>query len=214
LLSENQKTLPRLLDKKCYPEVIEITGAPCSGKTTFIKRVYPNEDILLGGMPLSYGYVKRLLCSIFVSLYALLSKTISFKQTCWVLIKAANYDENLFSRINALRNSMAKFGYFIFKPKNNSILVDEGISHIPFILGLKREDVDHFIMLFWHQLGKIRIIFIEASTNEKLKARIVTRGHKRVRAVKDAEDFVKKNIMIANYYKRALIDAGFDVSII
>ena len=194
--------------------MIEVTGAPCSGKTTFIKMVYPNENILLGGMPLSYGHIKRLICSFFLSLYALLNKTISFKQTCWLLIKAANYDENLFSKINALRNSMAKFGYFLFKSKNNSILVDEGISHIPFILGLEREDVDQFIMLFWHQLGKIRIIFIEASTNEKLKARVIKRGHKRVRAVKDVEDFVGKNAMIANYYKRALIDAGFDVSII
>jgi hypothetical protein len=165
-------------------------------------------------MPLSYGHVKRLMCSLFLSLCALLYRTISFKQACWLLIKAVNYDENLFSKINALRNSISKFGYFLFKSKNNSIFVDEGISHIPFILGLEHEDVDQFIMLFWHQLEKIRIIFIEASTNEKLEARIIKRGHKRVRAIKDVEDFVGKNVMIANYYKRALIDAGFDVSII
>jgi hypothetical protein len=193
--------------------VIEITGAPGSGKTTWVKLHSPGQFIMLGAMPLSFGKCKRVVYSIVLSFYALATGSISLRQTWWLVKKAANYDETLFSRVNALRNSMTKFGYHFFREKCNTALVDEGISHIPFILGLEGEDADNFIMLFRQHLEKVRIIFIEAPPSE-LKSRIITRGHKRVRAVKDAAGFVDRNVRIAEYYKKALIDAGFDVSVI
>ena len=214
LFPEDLPFQPRLRDRKFLQEMIEITGAPGSGKTTFIKKVYPDEAVLLGGMPLSYGSVKRVLCSFLLFLCALVTMSISFKQTRWLVKKAVNYDETLFFKMNALRNSMTKFGYHFFRQKCKSTLVDEGVSHIPFIIGLEREDVDNFIMLFRHHLEKIRIIFIETPPKEILKARIISRGHKRVRGANDAGGFVDKNVKIAEYYKEALIDAGFDVTVI
>lgn len=77
-----------------------------------------------------------------------------------------------------------------------------------------REDADNFIMLFRHHPEKIRIIFIETPPIEILKSRIITRGHKRVKVVDDAAGFVDRNVRIAEHYKNALIDAGFDVSVI
>jgi len=215
LSPENLSFQPRLRDRKFFSGVIEITGAPGSGKTTWIKLHFSGQFILLGAMPLPFGTYKRVLYSIVLPFYALVTGSINFSQVWWVVKKSAHYDETLFSRVNALRNTMIKFGYHYFKPKkNNSILVDEGISHIPFILGLKPKDVDNFIRLFHHHLEKIKIIFIGAPQNETLRKRIVTRGHKRVRSVNDAECFVNKNIKIAIYYKKALIDAGFDVTVI
>jgi hypothetical protein len=194
--------------------VIEVTGAPGSGKTTWIKFHFSGECILLGSMPLSFGKIKRVFYSIVLSLYAVASRSISFKQTWWLVKKAAIYDETLFSRVNALRNSMTKFGYHFFRQKYKVTLVDEGISQIPFLLGLEREHVDCFIMLFRNHLGKNRIIFIDAPPKKILKARIITRGHKRVRTAKDAEGFVDRNVRIAEYYKKAITSAGLDVSII
>lgn len=207
---------PRSSDRKLLSEVIEVTGAPCCGKTTWIKFHFsgPGQCILLGSMPLSYGKIKRALYSIVLSFYAVASRSISFKQIWWLVKKAAIYDETLFSRVNALRNSMTKFGYPYFRQKYNVTLIDEGISQIPFLLGLEREHVDSFIMLFRNLLEKNRIIFIEAPPKKILKARIITRGHKRVRTVKDAEGFVDRNVRIAEYYKKAITNAGFDVSII
>lgn len=212
--SKSLSVRPRLLNRKFFSEVIEVTGSPGSGKTTWIRSFFSGQFILLGAIPLSFGTYKRVLYSIALSFYALSTGAISFRQIWWLVKKAANYDENLFSRVNALRNGMIKFGYHYFGSKNNSIIVDEGISHIPFILGLKDEDIDDFIILFRQKMVNTKIFFIDAPKNKILSKRIVTRGHKRVRSENEAECFVKKNVKIAIYYKRALIDAGFDVTVI
>ena len=211
---EDSNSKLRLHGAECFPDVIEIAGTPCCGKTTCINLNRANEWVLLGGMPVSYGVIKRVLCSFLLSLYAVVNGLISFKQTCWLVKKALNYDETLFARMNALRNSMTKFGYHFFIQKFNSTLVDEGISQIPFILGLESEDIDHFIILFRNQLEKVKIIFIEAPPKKILRARVITRGHKRVRNVKKVEGFVDRNVRIAEYYKKAITNAGFKVSII
>jgi len=104
-----------------------------------------------------------------------------------------------------------KFGYRYFKLKDGVAIIDEGISHIPFILGLSNMDIEYFIKLFYNHLENKRIIFIQAPSIETLNKRLIARGHKRIRAVKDVEGFVGINIRIAGYYKKALSDSGLDV---
>lgn len=199
---------------KPYHKIIEVTGAPGSGKTSYIEKNFSGETVLLGGMPLPYGTIKRVVYSILLTAFAMATRSISFRQIWWLVKKFATYDETLFSRLNALRNSLTKFGYNFYTAKINSIVIDEGISHIPFILGLSNMELDCFIELFYKHLIKKKIIFIQAPSGEKLNKRLIARGHKRIRAVKDAEEFVDINIRIAKHYKQALLDSGLDVTVI
>ncbi len=64
---KNDEYKQRLFEGEDIPEIIEITGAPCSGKTTFIKLTFSDKVVLLGGMPLSCGTAKRILYSLFLS---------------------------------------------------------------------------------------------------------------------------------------------------
>jgi len=196
-----------------FQKIIEVTGAPGSGKTTFIKKRFSDEVVLFGGLPLSYGTSKRILYSFFLSVYAIVTGAINLGQVLWLVKKSATYDETLFARINALRNSMTKFGYGFFKTHVKAeLIVDEGISHIPFILDLENKDIGDFLHLFRQHLVKRRIIFIVAPTRDLLRNRIITRGHKRVRTAHDAEAFVDRNCRIAEQYKKALLDAGLNVT--
>jgi len=164
---------------------------------------------------LSYGTAKRILYSILLSYYAIAIGSISLRQIWWLVKKSAKYDETLFAKMNALRNSMTKFGYSVFYAHAKAtLIIDEGISHIPFILGLENPEINNFIELFHKHLAEKSIIFIEVPLKEILIKRITTRGHKRVRTVHDAEAFVDRNIKIAEYYKQALIDAGFNVMLV
>jgi hypothetical protein len=195
-----------------FHKTTEVTGAPGCGKTTFIQKRYSDELVLLGGLPPSYGASKRALYSFFFSVYAIVTGAINLGQVLWLVKKSATYDETLFARINALRNSMTKFGYGFFKAQAKATLViDEGISHIPFILGLEKDEISEFIKLFHQHLEQRKIIFVEAPPQETLIKRINTRGHKRVRKANEAEAFVIRNCRIAEQYKTALLDTGLDV---
>lgn len=201
-------------DNICFSEILEVTGVPCSGKTTYINKVYPNEEVLLGGVPIEYNSAKRVFYSVFLIFYSLINGSLKLTQTWWLIVKAFEYNETLFAKMNALRNCMIKFGYMFFKKKNNPKLIDEGISHIPFILGLEGKDIDAFITLFRQHLKKIKILFIQTPTGKTLEDRIISRGHKRLRSAKDAQSFNDQNIRIAVYYEKALISSGFHVSVI
>jgi hypothetical protein len=195
-------------------KVIEITGPPGSGKSTFIENYFMGQQVLLGALPLSYGTFRRLVGSIVLSFYALVTGSVSFRQTTWLLAKAVRYDETKVARLNALRNCMMKFGDRYFTSRDCLTILDEGISHIPFILGLANTDIDEFVELFEKHLEDKQIVFVEAPPKELLVARLLTRGHKRIRASNDVEAFVERNLGIAEYYKRVLIDSGFDVTIV
>jgi hypothetical protein len=202
------------LKAKAHPHTVEITGPPGSGKSTFIESQFTGQQVLRGALPLSYGTFRRLVGSIVLSFYALVTGSVSFRQTTWLLAKAVRYDETKVARLNALRNCMMKFGYGYFTSRDGVTILDEGISHIPFILGLANTDIDEFVEIFETHLEDKKIVFVAAPPKEILISRLLTRGHKRVRTSHDAEAFVERNLGIAAYYKRILVDSGFDVTVV
>lgn len=127
---------------------------------------------------------------------------------------SATYEETLFSRLNGFRNSLTKFGYDLYTTNGNSIVIDEGISHIPFILELRNTDIDSFIEIFHKYLKKMKIIYIQPPPADILKERLLFRGHKRIRVAKDVERFASNNMRIAQYYMKALSDSGLDITFI
>lgn len=194
-------------------KVIEISGVPGSGKTEFIKSHFSGHFILLGGIPLSCRKFKRVCYSIILPFYAFATGLLSFRQAYWLIQKVVRYDETLLSRLNALRNSINKFGYHFFMARANAdCIIDEGISHIPFILELEKSEIYCFVNLFHQHLVQKSIIFIETPPKEILMERLMKRGHKRIRSEKDVEAFVEKNIRIAMQYKEVLCTTGLDVT--
>lgn len=194
-------------------KVIEISGVSGSGKTVFVKSHFSGHFILLGGIPLSYGKFKRACYSIILPFYAFATGLLSFGQAYWLIQKAVRYDETVLSRLNALRNSISKFGYHFFTARANAdCIIDEGISHIPFILELEKSEIYRFVNLFHQHLVQKSIIFIETPPKEILMERLMKRGHKRIRSEKDIEAFVEKNIRIARQYKEVLCTTGLDVT--
>lgn len=202
-------------EETLYARIIEVTGAPGSGKTTFINSAFANSTVLMAGMPLSFGAFRRILSSIFLPCHAIMAGAINIKQIWWLLRKSIKYDELFLAKLNALRNALIKFSYrYFFSQTMPSVIIDEGISHIPFILGLDERDLNEFVILFSRQLAKIKIVFVNPPPKEILIERIITRGHKRVRHALEAEAFVEENCRIAAQYRKVLMYSGFDVAFI
>jgi broad-specificity NMP kinase len=195
-------------------QTVEITGAPCSGKTTFAQKQFQGDNLLLGAMPLSYKSSKRFCCSFFLCFYSLLSGALKVRQLLWLTQMALRYDESLISRTNAYRNALTKFGYRYFETNERLNIIDEGISHIPFILGLSYREIDNFVKLFETHLKHIHILFVEAPPNKMLVKRLMKRGHKRVKTSEMVETFIRHNLKIANAYKEILCKNTIDVTYI
>lgn len=183
--------------------VIEVTGPPGTGKTTYINQYFMGDFILLGGMPLCAGKFKRIFYSLFLPPYALAKGWISFRQIAWLFKMAMKYDESAFAKINAFRNSITKFCFSYFVRGKENILIDEGISHIPFVLGLGQIETIKFIELFQKYLNSIDILYIQRPSRKLLKMRILKRGHKRVNN-NNVDLFLDKMIDIDDNYKNAL----------
>lgn len=197
------------------PEVyiVEVTGAPGSGKTTLIKSQFAKAALLNGPMPISYGAIRRVIYSVILPFYALASRAITIRQVWWLLKRTVIYRGNWYSKINAFRNSLNMFGYCLFiNSDKKTIVVDEGISHIPFILELDQEGIDEFIFLFHPNLKRIKIIFTATSLSDNaLCERIFARGHRRVKSLEDARELVAENSKVAHLYKKALLNAGLEI---
>jgi hypothetical protein len=191
--------------------IIEITGPSGSGKSTYIRNKLSKEHVLIGGMPTTYGSATRLVTSIFLIIYALHTRSLQFDCAKLLLKQTIRYDENWIRRINAYRNCIAKFGYPYFTKNGTITFIDEGISHIPFILEMSHKDIVCFVNKFQKYLDRSLILFKQNPPREILLKRILSRGHKRVNSYQDAEAFVTRNITIAKDYKKVLQNKTLNV---
>lgn len=207
----------RLSLHKCTSgfSAIEVTGAPCSGKSFFIENAFTGVVVLEGSIPKSYGPVRRIVFSFILIGYALVTASISIRQILWLISKVNIYNESIYARLNAVRNSLMNFGQELYRLFGKPILIDEGISHIPFILELKDEDIHEFVHAFSPHLENKVIFFVdEPQDKDILYERLASRGHSRIQSVENISEFVKRNSRVAAVYKKALLDAGLEIVII
>lgn len=171
---------------------VEITGQPCSGKTTLVE----GNSV--------FDFKRQVVCQ------NLLSRILNFFRgvlylgigRLMILLAWSKKEEVSFLfRLNIFRNAVSKFGVFKYlneKKTDSKItsLVDEGISHLPFLF---QNTHSSFILDFISaELSNIGVIFLRSPGKEELTKRLKKRGHKRLRFL-SIDEFVVRNNKIETY---------------
>lgn len=149
----------------------EITGCPGTGKSFSLK------FLNLGKSFITYeGGCDVIDLLLFITFPVIVVK-IRFYRSLWLFRNIIKLDLNFFEKVNLTRNVFKKFlVYYIFKNRKKSIVVDEGISHLPFILSLSKDDIIEFSKFFFIFLNNINVICV-TSELEVNWSRLITRGH-------------------------------------
>ena len=175
--------------------IVEVTGMPGAGKSTIIealarpcadpgpkRRVF--SDTWSNGRSLWESI--RFECRLWNELIR--CRPLSARQVQWLWRQSGRARVGVALRLNIFRNCLLKFAY---RPViENSIpagdapvYVDEGISHIPFLLQ-RLEDgcavVEGFVREFGDGLRGVRVLFVDADPDD-VRSRLRARSHKRLR---------------------------------
>jgi hypothetical protein len=178
----------------------EITGPTCSGKSYYLSSLKYKH---VGYIYLPVGFL------------FLLTSPILFY---WLFIRCLRADRSLLLSFLVFLNVFAKVGFSLchirfFKFKSKNIIVDEGLSHIPFILMLNESDIDYFIKSFLPFLSNTKILMKFSSSNV-ISKRLKSRGHKRVKSKSDHIRFVNEHVRVQNQYCSYLKSYGLKFEII
>ena len=153
---------------------VEITGQPCSGKSSFVVNCEANDEF----KKLNINLVKKLIY-FFKGINSLGLKR-SRVLFSWSLAEEAPF----FFRINIFLNAVSRFGIFykmnLLTSANprKKLIVDEGVSHLPFIF--LKTDTQEVVNFISHELNKADVFFISAPSTKTIKSRLIKRGHKRL----------------------------------
>ena len=175
---------------------VELTGPTCSGKSNYLKL----KKIESVQVPLSFTVLGLV--------------TLGFKKPrtlFFLLCRIFRSDKSFYHVLRVFLHVFAKVGHFYFASKNTKYWVDEGLSHIPFILMLNTDDLHTFMEMFTHELGQVHIFFTVTSP-EKISRCLSNRGHKRIRSAKDFEKFMSNHVRLMSQYYSILIAADFKVT--
>lgn len=167
----------------------EISGQSCTGKTSFIKEHVKSDK--------NYILYERNTINLFFDFICGL-KYLGIKRIKTIFLWSLKEDASLLFRLNIFRNSVTKFGIFLKltnnkKSRKQTYLVDEGVSHIPFIfLNTSTDEVINFIAF---ELSSLNIKFLTCDQRNDIESRLSKRGHKRLMFL-DKTDFVNRNFSI------------------
>ncbi len=153
---------------------IEITGQPCAGKSTILtKNKLDNVT-----RHIKNRFPRKILYFLLgINTLGLQRSKVLFH---WSLAENAPF---LF-KLNIFLNCVSKFGIFYrfqkpAKDKGLRFLVDEGISHIPFLfLEVDPKIVINFIS---DELKMINVYFLCSPEKDVIQTRLLSRGHKRLK---------------------------------
>ena len=170
-------------------KLIEITGQPCAGKSTLVKKMkFPNEDFIVF-KPNIYQKVMHFIFG-FSYLGIERTKTLlawSFLESCPVIFKC-----------NIFFNAVSKFGCWkILKAPNTQSapvsIIDEGISHLPFLF--RNTDTRLVVTFISPELKGMTIQIILAPEKKIIYERLNKRGHRRLKHI-PINTFVARNYEI------------------
>ncbi len=172
--------------------ITELSGLPASGKSTYVKqkklRVASNEKLF----PALFKYNKLPLVLNFLSevyLCILGFKLLSLKELTFFIKMSRKEDVSFFYQVNIIRNTLRKFSvsYLVSEKSLSDIYIDEGISHLPF--NYLSTSVDDVIAIIQPYLKHISVDYLELTSNDVLKTRLLRRGHTRL-------NYIDVNILI------------------
>lgn len=181
---------------------IEVTGPPGVGKSRYITHQLGHLEAYQGFYPKHYGRLREAAVATGQLMRLSLCRDLSMRQMLWLLRMARKYEESLWVRANAFRHALLKFGLTRFVEQE--IVVDEGVSHIPFLLQLAGEDIEEFVRLFSGHLRRKAIILLVPGSDEALTQRLNSRGHKRARSPERLQQLVQENLRVLVCYRQAL----------
>ena len=153
---------------------IEITGQPCAGKSTILNKI-------------SLDYVIRRIQNRFPKKILYFLSGINFlglKRSKIIFGWSLAENVSFLFKLNIFFICVSKFGIFHrhqnpVKSQDLKIVVDEGISHIPFLfLETDSKIVINFIS---GELQMINVYILRSPEQDIIQARLLTRGHKRLK---------------------------------
>jgi hypothetical protein len=226
--SNAYKARSRLIDEYSG-EVVEITGIPAIGKTYFLSSIQDSEEyveIFDAGrfikLKSKQSVLGRLFTegrNIFYLLYKCNNIKLRFSDAKWLFFSSFSVRGSLALKANIFINCLLKFSYHnVINYSNISYticIVDEGISHIPFLLQDQLNPskmVDEFYYRFKKQLSCLNVVCIDSDSNTI--DRLLLRGHKRVKlgSKHEAEKFddmnrstLKNIVKYSDFYKKFTI---------
>lgn len=177
--------------------VVEITGVPAIGKSTVLNSIKREDAEQFVNDYIKLSQWKKILFNIFLLLKSI--STLKSNDISWLWKSSFSVNASFLFRINIFRNCLLKFSYhdYLLNLNNTEVVfVDEGISHIPFLLqnqSNKKYVIREFYKRFESKLQTLNVVCIdgEVDTFRRLKYR----GHKRLidASDKDIKDFINMN---------------------
>ena len=165
--------------------LVEITGQPCSGKSTLM-----NTYTFDGIKPQVYKQ------GLFLKLINFIRGLIYLRLKIHLLLSWSLKEQGSFVfRMNIFRNAVSKFGIFVDLKTNyidsrQTMIVDEGISHLPFLF---QNTETHLVLeLLTFELSDIEVIFLPNPGSSTIKERLKSRGHKRLKYL-NVDSFMSRN---------------------
>ena len=171
--------------------VVELTGIPCVGKSTYISfnNYHTIDELLDSSIIMNNAFY------LFDLIKSGATPSLSIYDAFWLLRSSMKVRGSLFTKLNIFRNCILKFAYYSYlsnrQKSKEDIVIDEGISHIPFLLQDQingHQVIEEFYSRFSDQLSCVSVVCLNADvdTIERLKSR----GHKRLKSY--SHDEVKK----------------------
>ena len=153
---------------------IEITGQPCSGKTSFIASEVSGKKVNF----FKLGFFRQ----IFYFFSGI--NFLGFSRTKVLFYWSLCEDAPLYFRMNVFRNAASKFGVFssLQKSINNNVskfIVDEGVSHLPFLF--LKTDTRLIIEFIASELQITDVHYLSSPGYDVIHQRLLARGHKRLK---------------------------------
>jgi hypothetical protein len=178
------------------PSIIEVTGISGIGKTSFINN--------LEGKYIPYESINiRYKLFAFISFFLL--KIVSIRQIIWMFnCSISSNHTSIMFKLNIFRNLLLKFirfeaAFHASTSLSSIILVDEGVSHIPFIIQDSKnldKNLDYFFTEFKVFLNQTTLVIIDIDISDEIICnRLLLRGHKRLigYSIKEIKLFIKNN---------------------
>jgi hypothetical protein len=192
-----------------FNKISEITGISCSGKSALVAILHARKDIVIfdAGQfvdPASPATMLGRLTAEIKNLFNLFmfnNGLLCLSDVFWLFKEIFKVRAVLRMKFNILFNCILKFSYHATIRRKNlkgcNCIVDEGISHIPFLLQDQSEwkkMQEEFFSRFEKQLSEINVIYLDASGVNTIE-RLIQRGHKRLKnkSLEEVKVFDKKN---------------------